>query len=135
MTGMSHEFSTESPVTAEMLIILDWRDGPVEGVLRRTGGRSCWYFKLLAERLEALTMDDRLFGLWSIADEASTILDKEFGEISNGSRIWPAVGGIGSDEVRGIVDEVVSAKWGTPSFIVRTPDFADVLEVWKVVPD
>ena len=36
----------------EVLVILDWRDGPLEGTVKRGDGIACWYFKLFAERLK-----------------------------------------------------------------------------------
>ncbi|MFJ7963682.1 hypothetical protein [Streptomyces sp. NPDC096324] len=119
----------------EVMVILDWRDGPLEGILRRRGGNVGWYFKLFAERLETSVLDDRLFALWEIPDSDSATLCEEFGEIGRGVQVWPVTGGLGSIEARRIVDGILAVKPGLPNLIVRTTDFAEILGVWEVVPD
>ncbi|MFD8983919.1 hypothetical protein [Streptomyces sp. NPDC059564] len=130
------ESSVEKQVDhLQVLVIFDWRDGPIEGIARRRGGNSCWYFKLFAERLETTTLDDRLFALWVIPDPDSSILREEFGENDQGCHVWPVSGGLGSAKARGIVDELLSSRPGSPNLIIRTPDFVEVFGVWNVTPD
>ncbi|GAA0976657.1 hypothetical protein GCM10009555_036530 [Acrocarpospora macrocephala] len=129
------EDSVEKLGQLEVLIIFDWRDGPLEGIVRRRDGNACWYFKLIAERLETSILDDRLFGLWVIPDSDSSILCEEFGGAGQGAHVWPVSGGLGSIEVRSIVDGILSARAGSPNLIIRTPDFVEVFGVWNVVPD
>lgn len=119
----------------EVLVILDWRDGPLEGIVKRGDGTSCWYFKLFAERLESSALDDRLFGLWVISDPASLILCEEFGRTGQGPYLWPVSGGLGSVGARRIVEGFLEARPGSPNLIIRTPDFREVLGVWDVVPN
>lgn len=129
------ESSTGRLGRPEVLVIFDWRDGPLEGILRRQGETASWYFKLFAEQLETSVLDDRLFALWEIPDSDSVTLCKEFGEIGQGVHVWPVSGGLGSMEARRIVDGLLSNRTGSPNLIVRTPDFAEMLGVWEVVPD
>lgn len=118
---------------AVVLLIFDWRDGPVEGVLASDGGDTCWHFKLIAERLEVECADDRLFGLWAIPSaDCSTLVD-EFGDADSGTYVWPAVGGIGSNSARKIVDGLLSAERNTPVMVIRAADLAKIQEVWKTV--
>ncbi|MFB6425605.1 hypothetical protein ACFCXC_12320 [Streptomyces microflavus] len=125
----------ENPALLEVLVIIDWRDGPIEGIVRHEGGKACWYFKLFAERLETSTLDDRLFGFWPIPEPAASVLVEEFGQDGRGAQVWPVSGGIGSVEARRIVDGLLSAGRGSPGLMVRTPDLAEVSGVWGVVPD
>ncbi|MFI6649772.1 hypothetical protein ACIBI8_19415 [Streptomyces sp. NPDC050529] len=78
-----------------VLVIFDWRDGPIEGIVRREDGDGCRYFKLFAERLESETLDDRLFALWVIQDSGSSILRDKFGENDQGGYVWPVSDGLG----------------------------------------
>lgn len=132
---MSEDYPDGTLGQFEVLVIFDWRDGPLEGVLRRKGQSACWYFKLFAERIQMSGLDDRLFGLWAIPDPDSSVLSEEFGDIREGAHIWPVSGGLGSAEARGIVDGILSTTPGKPHLMVRTPDFVEVLGVWDVVRD
>lgn len=129
------ESLTEKLERLQVLVIFDWRDGPIEGVVRRAGGDACWYFKLFAERLEMETLDDRLFAFWTIPDSDSSILREEFGEDDQGGHVWPVSGGLGSAKARSIVEELLSARTGSPNLIIRTPDLVEIFGVWNVVPD
>lgn len=127
--------SAETLGRPEILVIFAWQDGPVEGIAKSGGGDACWYFKLLAERLETSTLDDRLFALWAIPEPDGSTLVEEFGGSGQGAHIWPVSGGLGSAGARGIVDGLLSARPGSPKLIIRTPDLVDVLGVWNVAPD
>lgn len=119
----------------DILLIFDWRDGPLEGVLRRKGESACWYFKLVAQRFEVSTLDDRLFGLWTIPDSDCSVLIDEFGDADAGTHVWPVSGGIGSVTARQVVAGLLSAERVMPTLIIRTSDFVEVLGVWDVVRD
>ncbi|WP_406117792.1 hypothetical protein [Streptomyces sp. NBC_00989] len=119
----------------QVLVIFDWRDGPLEGILRWKSESSCWYFKLFAERPESSILDDRIFGLWEIPDSDGSVLNEEFGDGGDGPVVWPVSGGLGSVEARRIVDGLLSSRTGSPNLIVRTEDFVKVLGVWAVVLD
>ncbi|MFJ3639722.1 hypothetical protein ACIPRD_08215 [Streptomyces sp. NPDC090108] len=129
------ESSTEQLDQLQVLVIFDWRDGPIEGIVRRESGDACWYFKLFAERLETETLDDRLFALWAIPGSNSSILCEEFGGNGQGGYVWPVSGGLGSARARSIVDELLSARSGSPNLIMRTPDFVAIFGVWNVALD
>jgi hypothetical protein len=119
----------------QVLVIFDWRDGPLEGILRWKSESSCWYFRLFAERLESSTLDDRLFGLWAIPDSDGSVLNEEFGDDGDGPVVWPVSGGLGSVAARRIVDGLLSSRTGSPNLIVRIEDFVKDLGVWAVVLD
>ncbi|MEU6192750.1 hypothetical protein [Streptomyces sp. NPDC047061] len=127
------EHLTEKLGRPEVLIIIDWHDGPVEGILWRRGEITCWYFKLFAERSETTVLDDRIFALWALPDSDGAVLSGEFGESGNGAHVWPVSGGLGSIEARRIVDGILSARPGSPSLLVRTSDFINIAGVWEVV--
>ncbi|MFF2094702.1 hypothetical protein [Streptomyces sp. NPDC058202] len=129
------ESSAEKPGHLQVLVIFDWRDGPIEGIATRRGGNACWYFKLFAERLETETLDDRLFALWAIPNADSSILCAEFGENDQGGYVWPASGGLGSAKARSVVDKLLSSRSGSPNLMIRTPDFVEVFGVWNVTLD
>ncbi|MEW2303822.1 hypothetical protein AB0958_28300 [Streptomyces sp. NPDC006655] len=116
----------------QVLVIFDWRDGPIEGVARRRDGNACWYFKLFAERLDAETLNDRLFALWAIPDPDGSILIEEFGQNDRGGHVWPVSGGLGSVKVQSIVDGLLSSRPGSPNLIIWTPDFVEVFGAWNV---
>jgi hypothetical protein len=116
-----------------ILLIFDWRDGPLEGVLTSKDGGACWHFKLIAERLEIESIDDRLFGLWAIPSSDCSILVDEFGDADPGSHVWPATGGVGSTAARRIVEGLLSAERVTPAAIIRTSDFNEVQGPWGIV--
>jgi hypothetical protein len=118
---------------ADVMLIFDWRDGPCEGVLRERADAGCWYFKLLAERPSSSDLDDRLFGLWSIQNPDSKMLVDEFGDASPGTHVWPTVGGLGSQDARGIIESLLSAERNMPDRIIRTSDFVGLLEAWTVL--
>ncbi|MFJ6436877.1 hypothetical protein [Streptomyces sp. NPDC091416] len=119
----------------QVLVVFDWRDGPIEGITRSRGGGECWYFKLFAERQESTSLDDRLFALWAMSDQDGSIVREEFGENDQGGHVWPASGGLGSVEARRIVDGLLSIAPGSPNLIIRTPDFVEVSGVWNVTRD
>ena len=118
-----------------ILLILDWRDGPIEGVIRNTtdDDDTCWYFKLFAERSEQESPDNRLFGVWPLPSADASVLIQEFGDASSGTHVWPTIGGIGSQEARQVVEGLLSRVLVLPSVLMRTEDFVSVAEVWTVV--
>ncbi|MFE0508509.1 hypothetical protein [Streptomyces sp. NPDC058964] len=118
----------------DVMVIFDWRDGPLEGILRWRGRAVCWYFKLLAERVDSSDLDDRLFWIWPIPDADSAVLIGEFAGAESGGHVWPVSGGLGSAEARAIVDGLLSGRPGKPDRVIRTADFVEVLGMWDVVP-
>ncbi|UXY30036.1 hypothetical protein [Streptomyces sp. HUAS TT20] len=117
----------------DVVVIFDWRDGPLEGILRWRGRAACCYFKLLAECADSSDLDDRLFWIWSIPDADSAVLVREFGDEETGRLVWPVSGGLGSARARAIVDGLLSGRPGAPDRVMRTADFAEVLG-WDVAP-
>ncbi|MFG2776164.1 hypothetical protein [Streptomyces sp. NPDC048350] len=116
----------------QVLVVFDWRDGAVEGILGSAERASCWYFKLFAERMEGDGPDDRIFGLWRIPEAAAAVFLREFVSSGKGGLVWPVAGGLGSAEAQRLVEQILSVEHGVPRLIVRTPDFPEVLGVWDV---
>lgn len=114
------------------ILIFDWYDGPVEGVLAAASRGSAWYFKVFAERSESSIPNDRLFGLWAIQEPDATVLTEEFGS-SGQENVWPVEGGLGSVAARRIVDGLLLSREGRPDLIVRSQDFGETAAVWNVL--
>jgi hypothetical protein len=114
------------------ILIFDWYDGPVEGVLAAESRGSAWYFKVFAERPESSIPNDRLFGLWVIPEPDATVLTEEFGA-SGQENVWPVDGGLGSLAARRIVDGLLLSGDRQPDLIVRSQDFSEPTEVWNVL--
>ncbi|MFE7043289.1 hypothetical protein ACFU9X_28760 [Streptomyces atratus] len=129
------ESSVEKLDHLQVLVIFDWRDGPIEGIARGRDGNTCWHFKLFAERLETETLDDLLFALWAIPDPDGAILREEFGQDGQGGYVWPVSGGLGSVEAQSVVDNLLSSRLESPNLIIRTPDLVEVFGVWNVTLD
>lgn len=117
----------------DVLILLEWLDGPLEGILRFSGEALCWHFKLFAERRETTVPDDRVFGLWPIEETDSAVLIEEFGDVGEGMHVWPVEGGLGSSDARRIVGQLLNPQPGLPSRLIRTGDFREPPDAWDVV--
>jgi hypothetical protein len=120
-------------VVIAILLIFGWRDGPIAGVVRQPEGTRCWYFRLIAERLETEELDDRLFGLTEIPSADSAALIEAFGNEPPGTHVWPPAEGIGSPDAINIVERMLTGEPGRPSLIIRTTDFVSVEGVWNTV--
>ncbi|MFI6101855.1 hypothetical protein ACIA8G_40430 [Lentzea sp. NPDC051213] len=120
----------------QILVMVDWRDGPLEGIVKRKGGQACWYFKLLAERQEATaTLGDRLFALWALPEQEGSTLFDEYGGVEGGGVVWPPSGTLGSDKAAGIVEKLRSDRPGPPNLIIQSSHLVEVLGVWNVATD
>jgi hypothetical protein len=120
----------------QVLVILNWYDGPLEGVLRLGGDTdACWYFKAVAQRPQSVELDDRLFGLWRIRNQDAQVLVDEFGGAESGTRVWPVSGGLGSPAAQRIVEGLLVPRQTMPDVFLRSSDFIEVRDTWVAVWD
>jgi hypothetical protein len=131
-TNMGSELDGQNIGKLSVIILFGWRDGPLEGVLRDVTTNVCWYFRLIAERLESAGLDDRLFGLRIVPGQNSAVLIDEFGS-DHETHVWPSTGGLGSVAARRVVGGLLATRMEGSNLIVRTTDFAEISGVWDVV--
>lgn len=119
-------------MTLDLILIFDWYDGPTEGIVANVREKHAWYFKVCAERAKAPFPNDRLFGLWVIPESDAALLVEEFGGVM-GALFWPTEGGLGSEPARRTVEHHLQPRVSKPDMMARSQDFADSVEVWRVL--
>jgi hypothetical protein len=123
--------------TVQEGIILDWHDGPVEGFCRLSNPPCVFRFELFAERFQSEDVDDRVFRLSQVQDDAIHQLLEALSEGEVPQRpMW--VPRIGPDELerrRSLekkLDELARSTKPSP-IIVRTKDFHRFENYWLLV--
>ncbi|WP_436495339.1 hypothetical protein [Actinokineospora sp. HUAS TT18] len=119
-------------LTPVVAVILDWFDGPVEGILQFVEDGSCWHFKLFAERVSSDDLDDRVFALSRVdADQLKAVL-AEFDE-GQTPLVWPFGSGERSAAAKVSVKRVIASA-ESPILLVRSQNLSRVDAFWWMVP-
>jgi hypothetical protein len=67
----------------KQLLILDWLDGPIEGICHLVNPAYIFFFTIVAEQINPEGLDDRLFLIGAVEDDA---IDKIVSHLDEG---WP----------------------------------------------
>src|SRR5262245_41299758 len=59
-----------SELRLRAIVLIDWHDGPLEGIAELAEPVSCWHFRMLGERRRSDDLDDRTYLLARVAEQA-----------------------------------------------------------------
>jgi hypothetical protein len=112
-------------------VLLDWRDGPIEGVTTIGDLGMYWYFRLFAEYPSSNELDDRIYLLSPIANESVTLIRDLDEKRDGGPMVWPFDGEPHASAIRNAVDKLVASA-PAPVLIIRSADFQGVQGIWRL---
>jgi hypothetical protein len=127
------EAARSNSIYLRPVVLLDWHDGPIAGIVEVREPLSYWYFQLFAERRRQDDLDDRLFTLAHLPAPAMKAIREAGGEMEDRPLVWPFDQTAAPERVSAAVDAAISAA-RTASLLVRTADFRVVIDVWRVAP-
>ncbi|HLX63951.1 MAG TPA: hypothetical protein VKX17_21950 [Planctomycetota bacterium] len=120
-------------------IVLDWHDGPIEGVCALAKPKFEFFFELYSDKHNSRGLDDRLYVISQIKDgSVNRILRalKALGEPT--SPVWAPVWKFAkeADRVKAerVIESVLNAKRGT-GVIVRTQDMKEFNDCLNIARD
>jgi hypothetical protein len=113
------------------LVITDWRDGPLEGITRLSLGPQLWVFRLIAEAIDAEHLDDRVFELALLEDDATRSRLEEVTAPFELPAVWPFDDLPESTALRSVVDGVLDGAPGA-SLMLNSVDFHHVIKAWVI---
>jgi hypothetical protein len=113
------------------VVLLDWRDGPIEGIADIGDMRAYWLFRLFAERASHDDLDDRVYLFSPISEEVMTSIQEFDSLTADRPLVWPFDSDPNPLAIRGAVDKVVSSS-NPPLLLIRSADFRRVQGIWRV---
>ena len=116
------------------MVITDWRDGPIEGIARLSGGGGLWRFKLFAELFHDDDLNERLFLFSLLPDD---VVESKISKLIAGRRlplVWPFTDHPESNDMMSAVDLVMEAALPA-TLVVNSTDFEVVNKAWVVRSD
>jgi hypothetical protein len=123
-----HEWQTQ------LAIVLDWYDGPREGIASLESPKCEFYFQLLAERPTEADLDDRLFQISELPSGTLTAVLavlRTLGQPANA--VWVPTWRFESDDARRAaenkLDELLAKRRAT-DLVVWTRDMTEFLGCW-----
>ena len=115
-------------------VVLEWYDGPREGICELAAPECTFYFEILAERWADGRFDDRLFRIYELSKGAvAELVDAFRASGPPTTPIWAPQGSYDDDDARHRVEEVLDKLLSTrvpTRLIIRTLDMQTFSEVW-----
>jgi hypothetical protein len=115
-------------------VILDWHDGPREGLCELETPKCTFYFEIFAERKSGDQFDDRLFRLFELE---SGSVDRAIAAFHPAhpptTPVWAPHGPYESEEERQRVEdaiEIIASNRTLTRVLCRTKDMIQFKEVW-----
>lgn len=119
-------------------IVLDWYDGPREGLCALASPGGEFLFELLGERPNPDDLDDRLFLIREIPDGTVDALVADIQELgSPGGPVWVPVWRFRTESARERVEQrlrQIQTDARPISLVVSTRDLKRFLECWRAAP-
>jgi hypothetical protein len=113
------------------IVLLDWRDGPIDGIVKVEEPVSHWHFRLLAERPSADELDDRIYVFSLIPESAIEVIRSAAGSFGDKPLVWPYEKEDGHEDIATLVDSAIASA-NAPSLLVQSADFHEVKGVWRL---
>jgi hypothetical protein len=121
----------EQDLRLRAIVLLDWRDGPIEGIAEIIDVQAYWLFQLFAERVSSEDLDDRVYLFSPISHDVAAPIRK-FDQVSaNRPLVWPFEDDPSPLAIRGAVDKAVASA--QPALmLIRSVDFRKVQGIWRL---
>jgi hypothetical protein len=115
-------------------VVLEWHDGPREGLCELETPKCTFYFQILAERKSGDQFDDRLFRVFELESGSVEQAIAAFGTAHPPtSPIWAPHGPYETEEemkrIEDAIENIIS-KRALTRIICRTKDMVQFTEVW-----
>nr|CEL15603.1 hypothetical protein [Kibdelosporangium sp. MJ126-NF4]CTQ98267.1 hypothetical protein [Kibdelosporangium sp. MJ126-NF4] len=107
-----------------VVVVLDWHDGPLEGIAELAEPVDYWYFRLLAARPSSADLDDRLYEFSPLPDDVRA----ELGHVAGKPLHWPFHN---RPEETALANRLTTSAY-RPELVVRSKDFHEVLGIWPI---
>lgn len=114
------------------VVLLDWHDGPVEGIAEASDPLSYWQFRMLGERTSKDDLDDRIYLLSHVPRSAMEPILAIVGPPGSKPLVWPFNAHSAQAEVETMVDAAINSA-DKPALLVQSRGFRDIKGVWRFV--
>lgn len=119
------------------VIVLDWYDGPREGLCELAQPASCFYFELFAERYSEDELDDRLFVIYEVpANAVNQIFSKLSTLDQPKSPLWIPRWQFKTEterlETESQIDSLLAQSKRT-NLIIQTKDMLNIQDCWQQI--
>lgn len=119
-------------VNVDLVVVLDWQDGPREGYLSLTQPESAWSFRLIASRFDPDGLDDLLFLWrplpWRVWQDLTLSLASSQRPQSS---TWVPTPEIWDGVVSEALGEALRAPLPKEGLVVRAKNVRQPLELWR----
>jgi hypothetical protein len=112
------------------IVLLDWHDGPVEGIAEIVNPVSFWHFRMLGERTSSDDLDDRIYLLAQVAEPAMERIKASAAPVGEKPLVWPFDERANSAELRTAVDDAISSA-AAPTLLIQSATFRDIKGIWR----
>ena len=114
------------------IVLLDWHDGPIEGIVEVENPVSYWHFRLFAERPLSDEPDERIYALSLISERAIDPVRSAVDDFGQKPLVWPFEKDDSHREVEALVDSAIALA-DAPSLLVDSVDFRTIKGIWRLV--
>ena len=114
----------------QSIIIVDWYDGPLEGICVLQHPVCIFYFKIIGAKYRPDDVDDRIF---QISDFPGLTEAQSKDIIACGPQAFSHYSDVFTPETESKIISIIESK-GKPVLIVRTADWISFEEMWRFIP-
>ena len=114
------------------IVLLDWHDGPVEGIAEVSDPLSHWQFRMLGERISEDDLDDRIYLLSHVPRLAMEPILAIAGPSGSTPLVWPFTAHSAQAEIGNMVDAAINSA-DKPALLIQSRGFRDVNGIWRFV--
>ncbi len=112
------------------IVLLDWHDGPLEGVAELADPVSFWYFRVLGERPNRDDLDERIYLLAQVSKQAIERIRIAAGPIDEKPLVWPFSERSNFVEIQAAVDDAIASA-SPPALLIQSTRFREVEGIWR----
>jgi len=112
------------------IVLLNWHDGPLEGIAELAEPVSYWHFRVLGERTSRDDLDDRIYLFAQVAEPAVELLRTSTGPWGDKPLVWPFHDRPNDTEIQSTVDNAISSA-EAPALLIQSSNFHDIKGIWR----
>ena len=114
------------------IVLLNWHDGPLEGIAEIADPVSFWHFRMLGERTSSDDLDDRIYLLAHVSGPTVERITANAVPVDEKPLVWPFDERPNSAEVRKAVDDAIASAAG-PTLLIQSATFRDIKGIWRFI--
>lgn len=137
MNDVSRIVVEQAAARVTRTISLDWYDGPRAGFVWLAEPKSGWYFTLWAEAPSTTDVDDRLYALSALPDDADRVIESALAPLNPPAekKHWVPEWRFPATEQSPVADAALDSlidSLPAPSVVVRSTDLDRITGAWLI---